>query len=541
MPFPKEPFKALGFDKPMEKAVKYLEGKGVIPSWSWTDVQGAAAHKAFTVAKLAQLDLLNDVFGMLKEAQKSGMTLPEFQKTLKPKLKAAGWWGKITQVNPNTGKPEEVLAGSPWRVATIYRTNIQSAYMAGRQKQMTETSSVLPYWQYLAVGDARTRPAHVALNGAIFKADDPIWQRIYPPNGFNCRCRTRALLESQAKRFAEQGRGRFATAKDKDFSPDNGFDSNPASFEPDIDTSKYPKELAAQYHKQLAKAPPKPEVPEVQEPQETSAERNTRERAERAERERKEMAAFLKSQGLPTGPKPRGANLNPPFGELPKALPNGTPVKFSEDGVPLFFSMKPEEGIEYMRLLGVEVKLDPSPNARKALRYILSDTVRLRNAGLEMPSSITVSEKAMVELVGDVRAGNVAGATTKGDRVTFNPETTTHYDRLGYAQRQHEEGYKSSPSGAHNVTHELAHVAHHVRRNKAGQVDLLTLAAKGQGFTTPEMLELIRTEVSYYGATNAAEFVAEAFAGMASGKTYSSEIMDLYKSLNGPVIKPIKP
>ena len=48
--------------------------------------------------------------------------------------------------------------------------------------------------------DGRTRPSHAALNGKIWRKDNPVWSVISPPNGFNCRCRTRALTPGQMKR-----------------------------------------------------------------------------------------------------------------------------------------------------------------------------------------------------------------------------------------------------------------------------------------------------------------------------------------------------
>lgn len=45
--------------------------------------------------------------------------------------------------------------------------------------------------------DSRTRPEHAMLNGKVFRIDDPFWNTHYPPLGFRCRCRTRALTEKQ--------------------------------------------------------------------------------------------------------------------------------------------------------------------------------------------------------------------------------------------------------------------------------------------------------------------------------------------------------
>lgn len=50
--------------------------------------------------------------------------------------------------------------------------------------------------------DNRTRPAHSALNGKVFRHDDVFWKTHFPPLGFRCRCRTRALT---AKQIAQKG------------------------------------------------------------------------------------------------------------------------------------------------------------------------------------------------------------------------------------------------------------------------------------------------------------------------------------------------
>ena len=71
---------------------------------------------------------------------------------------------------------------------TVFRTNVQSAYGAGRFTQMThpDVMAARPFVQYLTVNDSRVRPEHAALHGDVFRSDSPEWHRIAPPNGYNC-------------------------------------------------------------------------------------------------------------------------------------------------------------------------------------------------------------------------------------------------------------------------------------------------------------------------------------------------------------------
>lgn len=186
------------FGKEPEAAVRYLESKGLRITWNWGEMLDEAHARAFTVAKAARLDIVQDIRRGVIDAAKNGKTLKQFSAELTPQLQAKGWWGKQVIVD-GQGNAEMVQLGSPRRLKTIYQTNLQSAYMAGRmQAQMA--ADAFPYLQYVAVLDGRTRPSHRDLDGKVFRKDDPIWQSIYPPNGHNCRCRTRALTERQMSR-----------------------------------------------------------------------------------------------------------------------------------------------------------------------------------------------------------------------------------------------------------------------------------------------------------------------------------------------------
>lgn len=182
-----------------EKAVEYMKAKGYAITWSWQEMLDQAHDQAFTVAKAMRLDLLSDIRGALETALQDGQTLAQFTKALQPVLETQGWWGKQVIVD-SSGGAEMVQLGSPRRLKTIYQTNLQSAYMAGRKAEMEETVETHPYWMYVAILDGKTRPSHRALHGKVFRHDDPIWSSIFPPNGFNCRCRVVALTEAAVKR-----------------------------------------------------------------------------------------------------------------------------------------------------------------------------------------------------------------------------------------------------------------------------------------------------------------------------------------------------
>jgi Mu-like prophage fluMu F protein len=70
---------------------------------------------------------------------------------------------------------------------------MQSAYMAGRYAEMMDSIDTHPYWQYVAINDSRTRETHRMLHGRVYAADDPVWDSLYPPLDYRCRCRVRPL------------------------------------------------------------------------------------------------------------------------------------------------------------------------------------------------------------------------------------------------------------------------------------------------------------------------------------------------------------
>ena len=203
---------ALGL--PPRDAVAYLESKGITPTRHWYDIWQEAQAKAVTVSGMTRFDLLEDVKKGLVDAVKNGRTGKMFIDDLAPILRAKGWTGKRQSVNPKTGEVTERGLDLPARLSLIFFQNVQSAYMYGRYRAMLANAEERPWWMYVAVLDSRTRPHHRALHRKVFRYDDPFWKTHYPPNGFYCRCRVRALSDVQLEREGltpESGEGRMVS------------------------------------------------------------------------------------------------------------------------------------------------------------------------------------------------------------------------------------------------------------------------------------------------------------------------------------------
>ncbi len=139
-----------------------------------------AKQRAFYVTGLARRDLVRLVSDGIQAALENGETLAAFKERIVAAIQAQGW--------------------HDYRVETIFRTNLQTAYAVGRYKKMQAVKKSRPYWQYLAIMDRRVRPGHAILHLLVYPADHEFWASHYPPNGFRCRCGVRTLSERQVER-----------------------------------------------------------------------------------------------------------------------------------------------------------------------------------------------------------------------------------------------------------------------------------------------------------------------------------------------------
>lgn len=188
MPTPHRPELNALFNKPPADAIEYLQSKGYKIGWDWHQTLDDAHSRAFTVAKVAKLDVLQDIRKSLVTALEKGQSFEKWQAEITPVLQEKGWWGKKTVINP-AGQEQEVQLGSPRRLRTIYHTNMRSAFSAGRYKAMLQATETRPFWEYRHITMVNYREEHKSWNGRIFRADDPFWSVAYPPSKFGCNCR----------------------------------------------------------------------------------------------------------------------------------------------------------------------------------------------------------------------------------------------------------------------------------------------------------------------------------------------------------------
>lgn len=193
---------------PPEEAIRFFRSKGYAVGFSWLDIFRGEHARVFTVAKAMTRDLLEEIRAAVDDAIANGTTLDTFKKTLRPKLEAQGWWGKKRVIDPATGQMELAQLGSPQRLATIFDTNVRTAYAAGKWERIQRTKVAFPFIEYSSMMDGRERPQHHAWNGTILPVDHPWWDTHYPPCAWRCRCwpiqRSQRMIDRQGKMVTEQ-------------------------------------------------------------------------------------------------------------------------------------------------------------------------------------------------------------------------------------------------------------------------------------------------------------------------------------------------
>ena len=187
-----------------KQALDYIKNKKLHPAFSYKDVWNEEHAAAFTVAKAMQIDVLSDIKTAVEKAIENGTTFEQFKKEIKPTLMKKGWWGRKEMSDPLTGRTVDAQLGSDRRLKTIYSTNLRSAYQKG-QYDRTMESDLHPYLMYKLGASVHHREEHLRWSNLILPKDDPLWNSIFPPNGYGCKCYTVAVTEARKQKYEQNG------------------------------------------------------------------------------------------------------------------------------------------------------------------------------------------------------------------------------------------------------------------------------------------------------------------------------------------------
>lgn len=185
---------------PPPEASRYLRNKGLRPSFSWLDVEPEEHAVAFSVAKMAELDLLAAARAEVQKALDEGLPFAAFKKNWQSRPGLAEWLGKRDQQDPLTDEIVEIKRSPARRLKVIYDTNLRSARAAGQWERIERTKAAFPFLEYQLGPSERHRPKHVEKAGMIIPVESAFWDEWMPPNGWGCKCWVRQVTRAEAER-----------------------------------------------------------------------------------------------------------------------------------------------------------------------------------------------------------------------------------------------------------------------------------------------------------------------------------------------------
>lgn len=200
-----------------EEAIDFLKSKVPLTKKQWLDLEPKLRFRAFTVAKLGEAKAINSAKEILVKALEDGTGYAETWEELKKKV--------------NT----DALEITPGYWENVFRTNTQSAYIAGKLQQYEAFNDIKAY-QLFVIEDSRTsRYCRNLLTsygrGFILPIDHKFWkEKGFPPYHFQCRTSIRAIFGRQ---IARQGLNvdNPTRAELNGFKPMKGFGGRPEWWE----------------------------------------------------------------------------------------------------------------------------------------------------------------------------------------------------------------------------------------------------------------------------------------------------------------------
>ncbi len=172
-------YQGISFDE----AIKFLSSRVPLTKQEFYSLEAGLRLRSFTVARLTELDYINRVRLVLKNSLSKGYPLSKFWEEMKDDylLQMSGF-----------------EQSNPWYWETVFRTNLQTAYNAGRKIQIAKNPNI-KYLQFIGINDKRQTSICKCRNNIILPATHKFWEKNTPPLHFNCRSTLRPIYKSEAE------------------------------------------------------------------------------------------------------------------------------------------------------------------------------------------------------------------------------------------------------------------------------------------------------------------------------------------------------
>lgn len=152
----------------------FAQRQDILPADAFRALDEAAKARAFTVSRIADLDVLADLHKYIESTLASGGGMRDFIDGINQTMEARGWEGP-----------------SAWHGRLVFETNVGQAVSAGRFDQARRSGA--KYWRYLGSDAAVPREEHKKYYGKIFRmGEGPM-----PPLDFGCQCFWEVVYEEE--------------------------------------------------------------------------------------------------------------------------------------------------------------------------------------------------------------------------------------------------------------------------------------------------------------------------------------------------------
>lgn len=171
------------FNMPFDEAIAFFKAKKLVTPEEFDALVEANRRNAFIARKLLNETLVKLARTELQRSIDQGGSFKDFA----AKIRAGEALLGTTPSNPGY-------------IQTLFRTNVLTAYSAGKHDQGMQPSvlEARPLWLFRATGDTRTRGSHQAMHNKAFFKTSPFAERARTPLYYNCRCSLVSISEETA-------------------------------------------------------------------------------------------------------------------------------------------------------------------------------------------------------------------------------------------------------------------------------------------------------------------------------------------------------